>query len=185
MKIRREQDHKLMEWKNKQGTTLEFLIEPPNATVSDAFTYRLSSATMHTSCPFSSFPGYSRILVQLDGPPMTIIHNETEKVKLEPLHKHLFSGDIPTRCEVSATVREFNVMTKDDSATATLDKILLNGKLHLELSKCSNFFYCVDGNLTVSGESLTIGEVVIMENENIVVFEGRGVLFHVRLHMKQ
>ena len=69
----RHGDCPVMPWKNGQGSTTELAIEPPGAAL-DGFDWRISIAELRGSGPFSTFPGYDRIIVQLDGPPMILTH---------------------------------------------------------------------------------------------------------------
>ncbi len=60
-------DYRVMPWKNGGGSTTEIAIEPKQADVADPFLWRVSSAKIAASGPFSSFPGYLRSLVLLEG----------------------------------------------------------------------------------------------------------------------
>ena len=108
-----------MPWKNGQGSTTELAVEPPDATL-DAFDWRLSIAELRGSGPFSTFPGCDRIIVQLDGPPMTLIHGERPPVALEHLVPHAFSGDDDTACEVDAVAHDFNLIVRRGVLRPTL-----------------------------------------------------------------
>lgn len=57
-----------MPWKNGGGFTDEIAIDPPEAQFPQApFAWRLSSAHVATSGPFSQFPGYQRLISWLSG----------------------------------------------------------------------------------------------------------------------
>ena len=128
-----------MRWKNGLGTTVQFLIEPSSCTVNDAFTFRISSAIMTTSGPFSQFPGCSRILCIMgaaDGEGhalspsssvrVVLTHCGTEKVELKWMEPYEFSGCVETvcelvgTCETMETVSDFNVMVREDRAECQL-----------------------------------------------------------------
>lgn len=55
-----------MPWKNGGGETLQLAVHPPGATV-DTFEWRISSARVASSGPFSRFPGIDRSLAVLSG----------------------------------------------------------------------------------------------------------------------
>ena len=56
-----------MPWKEGGGSTTEIAIEPAGSGLSDPFLWRVSSARVEASGPFSRFPGYERSLVLLEG----------------------------------------------------------------------------------------------------------------------
>jgi environmental stress-induced protein Ves len=176
-------DYRSMEWKNKQGTTVEYAISPEESSVAEAnFIYRLSSASMQSSCPFSSFPGYSRILVHLEGSPMTIIHEEKEKVILNQYEKCKFSGDLQTRCEVEGPVRDFNVMTKDGAAEATLDVINLNGSLEIQNEQLC-YIYCAEGQVNYQSLTLNPNEFIQCRSKGKLTIDGCSCLLvtHIKI----
>ncbi|MCY7304043.1 MAG: HutD family protein [Thermoleophilia bacterium] len=100
-----------MPWKNGQGSTTELAVEPTGAAL-EAFDWRLSIAELRGSGPFSTFPGYDRIIVQLDGPPMTLTHGSDAPVALEQLVPHAFSGDADTTCAVDGVAHDFNLIVR-------------------------------------------------------------------------
>lgn len=109
----RAADCKAMPWKNGQGTTTELVVEPEGAPL-DGFAWRLSVAELRGSGPFSAFPGYDRILTQLDGRPMTLTHGAAEPVELNRLVPHAFSGDVATTCELEGIARDLNLIVRRD-----------------------------------------------------------------------
>jgi hypothetical protein len=112
-------DYRVMPWKNGLGTTTEIFIHPPDAALTD-FTWRLSIADLGASGPFSSFCGYDRILVQLEGPPMTLMHEGLGERRLALLEPHRFAGELATHATVPDPARDFNVMVRRDRASADL-----------------------------------------------------------------
>ena len=115
----RAADCRVMPWKNGQGSTTELAVEPPGATLDD-FLWRVSIAELRAPGPFSAFPGYDRIITQLDGPPMTLTHGREQPVVLRPLVPHAFSGDDETGCDVAGIAHDFNLIVRRDHARATL-----------------------------------------------------------------
>src|SRR6185437_7129372 len=115
----RPEDYRVMPWKNGLGTTTEVAVHPPDAALTD-FTWRLSIADLAASGPFSSFPGYDRILVQLDGPPMTLAHEGLAERRLTLREPHRFAGELATHATVPGPARDFNVMVRRDRASADL-----------------------------------------------------------------
>ena len=115
----RSGDCRVMPWRNGQGSTTELAVEPPGATL-DRFFWRASIAELRGSGPFSTFAGYERLIVQLDGPPMSLAHGGGSPVTLQPLVPHAFSGDDETDCNVAGVAHDFNLIVRRDHARATL-----------------------------------------------------------------
>ncbi len=64
MRVLRTVDYPVLPWKNGGGLTREILRVPPDGA---AFDWRLSLASIDAPGPFSSFDGYDRTLVLVDG----------------------------------------------------------------------------------------------------------------------
>ena len=75
-------DYRTMPWKNGAGSTTELVIEPPGATLAGGFHWRVSMATVAESGPFSSFPGYDRTLLLLEGQGLELEHGPHGRVLL-------------------------------------------------------------------------------------------------------
>jgi uncharacterized protein len=112
-------DYRVMPWKNGLGTTAEIAVDPPATDGGlDGFTWRISIAEIGASGPFSRFPGYDRILVQIEGAPMTLSHAGGSH-RLRPLEAHAFAGDVDTYGTLEAPpARDFNVIVRRDRARA-------------------------------------------------------------------
>ncbi len=115
----RHGDCRVMPWKNGQGSTTELAIEPPGAAL-DGFDWRISIAELRGSGPFSTFPGYDRTIVQLDGPPMSLTNGKRPPVALEQLVPHAFSGDDETACEVDGVAHDFNLIVRRGVVRASI-----------------------------------------------------------------
>lgn len=87
--------YRVTPWKDGGGTTTQIAIEPPGATVADPFVWRLSSARVEGSGPFSRFPGTHRILALLEGPGMELVFEDGRTLRLDdPLAPVAFPGDL-------------------------------------------------------------------------------------------
>lgn len=93
------------------GTTQELYIFPKSASLPNRdFDFRISTATVEESeSTFSSFPGYLRKLLVLEGE-LEINHQENHSVSLKPYEQDAFSGDWNTTSK--GQVRDFNVIYK-------------------------------------------------------------------------
>ncbi len=116
----RPADHRVMPWKNGLGTTTEIAVHPPGSAL-DAFTWRISVADLAASGPFSTFAGYDRVLVQIEGAPMTLSHAGGDGRRLLPLAPYPFPGELATHATLDAPpARDFNVMVRRDRASAAV-----------------------------------------------------------------
>ena len=117
-RILRPGDFRVMPWKNGLGTTTEIAAFPEGAGL-DAFTWRVSMATIGASGPFSAFPGVDRVIVQLEGEPVTLAHEGRADHVLALLVPHRFPGEVATDGRIAEPpARDFNVMVRRDRASA-------------------------------------------------------------------
>ena len=153
-----------MPWKNGQGSTTELAVEPPGATLDD-FLWRVSIAELRAPGPFSTFPGYDRIITQLDGPPMTLTHAGRRPVVLQPLVPHAFSGDDETDCDVAGIAHDFNLIVRRDHACATLEvHTLSEGETLAGDADAVTLLHLLEGELAASdGALLDAGDTRIEE----------------------
>lgn len=178
-----QNDYKVMPWKNGQGSTVEFIIDPPTSTVTDVFSYRLSSATVNTSGPFSQFSGYSRVLIPIEGPPIKILHNNIEKT-LNRLDKYAFKGDLDTKCEIKDTVRDFNVITKDDRCSATVEVIRISSSNNQNVvvdGIC--YIFVVNGKINNDDITANTNEIVVIRGLGNFEFKGDAevIITHIKM----
>ncbi len=105
-------DGRLVPWKNGGGTTLELMVDPPGATLETGFRWRISSAEVAGSGPFSAFPGLERWLLLLEGAGFDIDFGPYGRVELtDPLVPIRFSGDWPAVATlVDGPCTDFNLM---------------------------------------------------------------------------
>jgi uncharacterized protein len=111
-------DYRVMPWRNGSGTTTEIAIHPPGAGL-DEFLWRVSIAEIGGSGPFSTFAGYDRTLVQIEGAPLTLSHDGGPGHRLELLRPYRFAGEITTHCTLETPpARDLNVMVRRARASA-------------------------------------------------------------------
>ncbi len=85
-----------MPWRNGGGVTLEIAREPVKG---EEFAWRLSLARIDGSCEFSSYPGYRRAIVLVDGTLLQLRFRGRGGCALRPAKRgSLFDGDWKTRC---------------------------------------------------------------------------------------
>ena len=121
----RPDDFRVMTWKNGLGTTTELAVDPPGASLDD-FGWRVSIADLRASGPFSAFPGCDRLIVALDGAPVTLRHDDGAVHPLVPLEAYRFAGERATFSALGAgPARDFNVITRRARWSATLEVVHL------------------------------------------------------------
>lgn len=126
-------DAKRTPWRNGGGVTDELAIWPPEADVASDFEWRISRARMETSGAFSSFPGFERVLVLVDGPGAVLSHgDEAPRARLRRLEPYSFSGDWPTRAEITAPIADFNVIARADAWRASVEAVALGARRIVE-----------------------------------------------------
>ncbi|MGD9476898.1 HutD/Ves family protein [Shinella sp. G-2] len=116
-KLLRNADHRRMPWKNGGGETVEVIVHPEGASLSD-FGWRVSMATVASDGPFSVFPGIDRTLAVLTGDGMALtIEGLGEGLGdklLTPVTAPLpFPADAPTTARLTGgPITDLNVMTR-------------------------------------------------------------------------
>ena len=149
-----------MPWKNGGGTTLELAIEPPGATLEGGFNWRLSSAEVRASGPFSRFPGIERTLLLLAGEGFDLDFGSSRQVVLdEPWVPVCFPGDRA----VSATLRggpcvDFNLMVDPVRCRARLEVLRAPGRLCLAPGGHTLMLFIASGTAVIPALDLHLGQ---------------------------
>ena len=105
IRILTQSDFKTMPWKNGFGVTTEI----HRIDHEGSMEFRVSSAAIPSSGPFSDFTGYDRTLVNLGPDSIYLtIGDEPESVLENHAVVH-FDGGVQSSCRVSAPVRDLNV----------------------------------------------------------------------------
>lgn len=85
-------------WANGGGLTRQLVLHPSSGRYPDSFAYRVSSATIRSSGPFSVLPGFKRLLVSATGE-CTLNVNGSATIDMRPLDTvHAFDASVPTEC---------------------------------------------------------------------------------------
>jgi hypothetical protein len=160
-------DYRVMPWKNGGGSTTELLIEPPGATLAGGFQWRVSTATVAESGPFSSFPGCDRTLLLLTGQGLELDHGVHGRALLPgPLEPVAFSGDWATCGRLQGgPCRDFNVMSWREDVLHDVKIIEVGAAPALLPEAPIVLLYCARGTATVSpgGCRLRAGELLRIE----------------------
>ena len=112
-RLLRNADHRRMPWKNGGGETVEVIVHPEGASLSD-FGWRVSMAGVASDGPFSVFPGIDRTLAVLTGDGMELSIEGLGERLLTPKSAPLpFPADAPTTARLpGGPITDLNVMTR-------------------------------------------------------------------------
>lgn len=137
-------------WKNGRGTTAEIAVEPLGVSL-DSMLWRLSSAPVAEEGPFSLFPGYSRLLVLVDGTELRL-KGEDREFSLRAGKVHGFSGDEKIEASLpGGPVRDLGLIFDPKRVRAKLSWIPFPAKARsFELSARANFFFVAQGEFAAS-----------------------------------
>jgi environmental stress-induced protein Ves len=124
----RPSDYRVMPWKDGGGTTTEIAIEPPGANLAEPFLWRVSSARVEASGPFSHFPSRARLLTLLEGSGLILDIDGQGRQRLK------FSGQVvafPGDAAVHATLIQglcvdFGVISDPSRVKVTLEWLNLD-----------------------------------------------------------
>ncbi len=92
-----------------------------------AFDWRISIADV-ASGAFSTLAGVDRIITLCEGPALALTIDGVP-MALAPFRPHRFAGESHAESRIDAATRDFNVMTRRDRCTATVDIRAESGQL--------------------------------------------------------
>ena len=174
-------DFRVMPWKNGAGSTTELAIEPPGATLAGGFLWRVSMATVAESGPFSSFPGFDRTLLLLEGQGLELDYGAHGRALLPgPLEPARFRGEWATRGRLlGGPCRDFNVMSRRGAIEHEVN-IIYPGPEPSGLPEAPTVLvFCCAGTAGVTGlaDGLRAGELLRIDGgggSGIMVRAGHG-----------
>jgi len=112
LRIHRGAERRFAPWKNGGGETAEIVCYPSGAGMDD-FGWRISTARVAQSGPFSSFPGVGRTLAVIEGGSLTLrLTGKILEVSADSAPVQ-FDGGTPCACTLNgAPVLDLNLMTR-------------------------------------------------------------------------
>jgi environmental stress-induced protein Ves len=169
-------DYKTMPWKNGGGSTIELALAPAGAGLDD-FDWRISSAQVSKSGPFSLFAGIDRSLAILDGNGLSLRIEQQEPMRLTPASApFVFAGERHINAELlDGSVTDFNVMTRRACWQHQLQRLVLNDTtISTVLTRETDqmFIYCAAGKVrcqpqeAVPEAALTAGEALLTDHHD-------------------
>lgn len=151
-------DARAVPWKNGRGTTRELALWPADASFERLeFDWRIALAPVDEPGPFSSFPGFERILVVTEGAGFVLAHGaEAPRARVRRMEPHRFAGDWPTEAELPhGPVTDFNVMVRPERVRASVQALALGARRVREtLAAGHAFLHVLEGEVVarVTGE---------------------------------
>ena len=122
-KIYSPEDFQTLPWRNGLGSTVELISEILEG--HEAFSWRLSIASVANDGPFSDFSGYDRTLLLLEGTGITLNNPNGSSIELNsPLDCAHFKGeDLINASLHDGPIKDFNVMTLRSICSASVTAI--------------------------------------------------------------
>ena len=153
-------DARRMPWRNGLGATLELALEPPGATLEGGFQWRLSTAEVGASGPFSAFPGLERWLLLLDGAGFSLDFGPRGCVELtEPLVPIRFPGDWPAVANlVDGPSTDLGLIVDPRSCRAQVESRACSSQGRLDLPAGTSLLFVARGTLCVPSWGLHLGQ---------------------------
>jgi environmental stress-induced protein Ves len=173
IRIYAENEYQSMPWKNGQGITRELLIEPACARFPhDLFCWRLSSARILTSGPFSKFSGYQRLLMMIEGQGFSL----NAKV-LKPFEGISFSGDESMWAKINFPILDLGFIFDPKQVKAEMDFRLLQKDEKLILYPQQNdtlLFYWKTGSGIILDQEISCGQTARAEKNSQIEIESQS-----------
>ena len=163
-------DYQTMPWKNGQGTTTQLAIEPAGARFADdAFLWRLSSAPVTADGPFSTFPGYDRLLAIWHGAGLLL-----DGKPLLPGEVAYFPGDLPMHAALlDGPVLDFGVLFRRDRVRAELSVQRVSHEV--EVLAAGPWLTCLVCADPPGSEALTVDGTVVRPGDSLWLPAGTRV----------
>lgn len=153
-----ERDARRVPWKNGRGYTDELALWPAGASFERGdFDWRVARAAIEESGPFSSFPGFERVLVATAGDGLVLEHgDDAARARVRPLEPYRFSGDWETSARLtSGRVEDLNVLSRRGRCAAEVEVLRLGRRrVREQLESAHVFVHVLAGEAAarVSGE---------------------------------
>ncbi|KRB27677.1 HutD-family protein [Mesorhizobium sp. Root695] len=159
MRILRAAEYRSMPWKNGGGVTTEIAVSPAGAGLDD-FDWRVSTARVELSGPFSRFAGIDRTLAVLEGEgivldiagyPPTSINRATDPFS--------FPADVPTAAAlVGGPISDLNVMTRRSRMTHSVERLVISAPVEIRTGAGTTLVLCLNGEVIVpAAEPVRLG----------------------------
>ena len=153
---------KTIPWKNGLGHTTELAINSGGNL--DNFDWRLSIASVVNDGDFSNFSGYQRNLVLIEGEGLILDHRNGDIDELTNLLdiSHFDGGSKTHGSLVNGGIKDFNIMTKQNSFTAEVNCYVKQHSANIALlTNRLIFAYSLTNEMNIEHGSKTIASVPV------------------------
>ncbi len=163
-----------MPWKNGGGATTEIYASTAGSGLTgEAFDWRVSIADVVQDGPFSSFDGYDRHIMLLDGNGM-VLEGEPEGsiVLTEKYVPRSFSGEWNLHGRlVAGPVKDFNLMSRRSSCRSTLHCEMMQSAVEVGPTHGSLLIYILNGSMNCPAGRITAGDSLLLQHGESNVLE--------------
>lgn len=164
-------DFKVMPWKNGLGSTTEIY----RIDSGDDMLFRVSSARVEHSGPFSDFYGYDRTLVNLGPGRMRISVTGMEDKDLKPFELLHFDGGLSTSCHVTMSCEDLNIFCKSENFFAsTVTRVLVKPEFMPLLPTAGLIIFVMKGELCARISDKK--ELILREREVLMQNIGQPII---------
>ncbi len=189
MRHLRPSDYRRMPWKDGGGTTTELAIAPAGATLAEPFLWRVSSARVEASGPFSAFPGRTRTLALLEGAGLILDLEGEGRRWLKPSRPPLvFPGEVAAQATlIQGPCVDFGLIHDPTRVSGHLEDRWLESTPWSLVPAPTTLLYAPLGGVHVAPHAVTLGpeEALLLEGESeglqVTAPEGRARVLVVRL----
>ena len=153
---------KTIPWKNGLGHTTELAINSGGNL--DNFNWRLSIASVVNDGDFSNFSGYQRNLVLIEGEGLILDHRNGDIDELTNLLDiaHFDGGSKTHGSLVDGSIKDFNIMTNENSFTAEVNCYVKQHSAHIALLTNKLIFaYSLTNEMNIGHGSKPIASVPV------------------------
>lgn len=153
---------KTIPWKNGLGHTTELAINSGGNL--DNFNWRLSIASVVNDGDFSNFSGYQRNLVLIEGEGLILDHRNGDIDELTNLLDiaHFDGGSKTHGSLVNGGIKDFNIMTNENSFTAEVNCYVKQHSAHIaSLGNKLIFAYSLTNEMHIGHSSKPIASVPV------------------------
>ena len=157
-----------MPWRNGQGSTTELIRR--DVPGEEGFVWRLSMAAVVEDGPFSSFGGYHRTLVLLEGAGMTLSYDDNNADVLDHAFQMAqFEGGLTTHAKLhNGAIKDFNIMTRSAFCRAKTTCGGGGDSAHISTSAETLLVFAASGELNIEGH---LDKSVSAPADSLVVIE--------------
>ncbi|MGZ3769571.1 MAG: HutD family protein [Bdellovibrio sp.] len=158
----KQSDFVVMPWKNGLGVTSQIDIYPPQAIFPEDFLWRISSAKIDASAPFSEFHHYDRYLAILQGDGLML---NDSKLALDEIIR--FKGETPIFAKlIGGSVTDLGIIFHRDFVECSMNQLILPAghSSTIETTKKINYIFCAEGVFAVYHKKISSGDCLKVSN---------------------